>query len=75
MVVIRASAFEELLCNRNVINHNGNSTVTLQASSVAGGKKDRLFLFLLCKTCMEISTVPLAIPKRIVQPAKFELVG
>src|SRR2546422_2224501 len=39
------------------------------------GKKDRLFLFMLCKSCMEISTVPLAIQERIVQPPKFELVG
>lgn len=39
------------------------------------GKNDRLFLFMLCKSCMEISTVPLVIPKRIVQPPKFELVG
>ena len=39
------------------------------------GKKDRLFLFMLCKSCMESSTVPLAIQKRIVQPPKFELVG
>jgi hypothetical protein len=39
------------------------------------GKKDRLLLFMLCKCCMEISTVPLAIKKRIVQPPKFELVG
>ncbi len=39
------------------------------------GKKDRLFLFRLCKSCMEISTVPLAIQERIVQPPKFELVG
>jgi hypothetical protein len=39
------------------------------------GKKDRLFLFMLCECCMEISTVPLAIQKRIVQPPKFELVG
>jgi len=39
------------------------------------GKKDRLFLFMLCKSCMGISTVPLAIQERIVQPPKFELVG
>ncbi len=39
------------------------------------GEKDRLFLFMLCKSSMEISTVPLAIQKRIVQPPKFELVG
>ncbi len=39
------------------------------------GKKDRLFLFMLCKSCMETSTVPLAIQERIVQPPKFELVG
>jgi CRISPR/Cas system-associated endoribonuclease Cas2 len=39
------------------------------------GKKDRLFLFMLCKSCMENSTVPLAIQERIVQPPKFELVG
>ena len=39
------------------------------------GKKDRLFLFMLCKSCMKISTVPLAIQERIVQPPKFELVG
>ena len=39
------------------------------------GKKDRLLLFMLCKSCMEVSTVPLAIQKRIVQPPKFELVG
>jgi hypothetical protein len=39
------------------------------------GKKDRLFLFRLCKSCMEISTVPLAMQERIVQPLKFELVG
>jgi hypothetical protein len=38
-------------------------------------KKDRLFLFMLCKPCMGISTVPLAIQGRIVQPPKFELVG
>ncbi len=37
--------------------------------------KDKLFLFRLCKSCVEISTVPLAIQKRIVQPPKFELVG
>ena len=39
------------------------------------GKKDRLFLFMLCKSCMGISTVPAAIQERIVQPPKFELVG
>ena len=39
------------------------------------GKKDRLFLFMLCKSCMGISTVPLAIQEKIVQPPKFELVG
>jgi CRISPR/Cas system-associated endoribonuclease Cas2 len=39
------------------------------------GKKDRLLLFMLCKSCMEVSTVPLAIQKRIVQLPKFELVG
>ena len=39
------------------------------------GKKDRLILFMLCKSWMEVSTVPLAIQKRIVQPPKFELVG
>jgi len=39
------------------------------------GKKDRLFLFMLCKSCMENSTVPLAIQERIVRPQKFELVG
>ncbi len=39
------------------------------------GKKDRLFLFMLCQSCREISTVPLAIQERIVQPPKFELVG
>jgi CRISPR/Cas system-associated endoribonuclease Cas2 len=39
------------------------------------GEKDRLFRFMLCKSCMEISTVPLAIQERIVRPPKFELVG
>ena len=39
------------------------------------GKKDRLFLFMLCKSCVDVSTVPLAIQERIVQPPKFELVG
>ena len=39
------------------------------------GKKDRHFLFMLCKSCMGISTVPLAIQERIVVPPKFELVG
>jgi hypothetical protein len=39
------------------------------------GKKDRLFLFVLCKSCMENSTVALAIQERIVRPSKFELVG
>jgi hypothetical protein len=28
------------------------------------GEKDRLFLFMLCKSCMIISTVPLAIQER-----------
>ncbi len=39
------------------------------------GKKDRLFLFMLCKSCMAISTFSLAIQERIAQPPKFELVG
>jgi hypothetical protein len=39
------------------------------------GKTDRLFLFVLCKPCMEISTAPSTIHERIVQPPKFELVG
>ena len=39
------------------------------------GKPDRLFLFVLCKSCMEISTVPSTIQKRIVQLPMFELVG
>ena len=39
------------------------------------GKTDRLFLFVLCKSCMEISTAPSTIHERIVQPPKFELVG
>lgn len=39
------------------------------------GKEDRLFLFMLCKFCMKISTIPLAIREKIVQPPKFELVG
>lgn len=39
------------------------------------GKTDRLFLFVLCKSCMEISTVPSTIQERVVQAPKFELVG
>ena len=39
------------------------------------GKRDRLFLFVLCKSCMEISTVPSTIQKRIVQLPNVELVG
>jgi hypothetical protein len=38
-------------------------------------KTDRLFLFVLCKSCMEISTVPSTIQERVVQAPKFELVG
>jgi hypothetical protein len=44
-------------------------------SRLSIGKKDRLFLFMLCNSRMEISTVPLAVQKRIVQPPTFELVG
>src|SRR5712692_2954095 len=39
------------------------------------GKRDKLLLFMLCKSCMDISTVPSAIQERIVQPPKFGLVG
>src|SRR5437588_692340 len=39
------------------------------------GKKHRLLLFMLRTSCTEISTVPLAIQERIVQPPKFDLVG
>jgi hypothetical protein len=39
------------------------------------GKTDGLFLFVLCKSCMGISTVPSTIQERTVQPPKFELVG
>jgi hypothetical protein len=39
------------------------------------GRKDRLFLFMLCKSRMGVSTVPSAIQERIVQPPRFELVG
>jgi hypothetical protein len=39
------------------------------------GKTDRPFLFVLCKSCMEISTVPSTIQERVVQAPKFELFG
>ncbi len=39
------------------------------------GNKDKLFLFRLCKSCLEVSSVPLAVQTNIVRPRKFEIVG
>jgi hypothetical protein len=39
------------------------------------GKKDRFFLFMLCKSCMEVPSVPVAVQMKIVQPTQFEFAG
>jgi CRISPR/Cas system-associated endoribonuclease Cas2 len=37
------------------------------------GNKDKLFM--LCKSCLEVSSIPLAVQTNIVRPRKFEIVG
>jgi CRISPR/Cas system-associated endoribonuclease Cas2 len=34
---------------------------------------DRLFVFMICKSCLEVSTIPEAIQANIVQPLKYEI--
>jgi CRISPR/Cas system-associated endoribonuclease Cas2 len=39
------------------------------------GNKDKLFLFMLCKSCLEVSSIPLAVQTNMVRRRKFEIVG
>ncbi len=43
--------------------------------SYFSANKDKLFLFRLCKSCLEVSSAPLAVQTNIVRPRKFEIVG
>src|SRR5580704_13294442 len=35
---------------------------------------DKFFLFMICKSCLEVSTVPQAVQTNIVQPPAYEIV-
>ncbi len=39
------------------------------------GNQDKLFLFMLCQSCLEVSSIPWAVQTNIVRPRKFEIAG
>jgi hypothetical protein len=44
-------------------------------SALFVGPTDRLFLFMICKSCLEVSSIPGAIHTSIAQPPTYEIVG
>lgn len=57
------------------VKKNEQENLFKQLHHLFSGKKDRLLVCMLCKSCLEVSSVNSSIRGKITDPTKFEIVG
>ena len=57
------------------VNKNEIAELKQKLTDLFIGNTDRFFLFMICKSCLEVSSVPAAVQASIAQPLKYEIVG